>query len=63
MRLLIYPIRARAVEILGELEYRHGPALTGGGPLKIQGRWAQVLSLRRKGEEESFDERQAKVSS
>ncbi|MBI5967117.1 MAG: hypothetical protein HY882_04570 [Deltaproteobacteria bacterium] len=33
------------------------PALTGGGLIRSQGGWSQVLALRRKGQEETSDER------
>ena len=39
------------------LEMGHNPHFSGGGLIRSQGGWSQVLSMRRKGQKEEYDER------
>jgi putative transposase len=50
-------VRAYRRFVQDGLREGHKPDFTGGGLIRSQGRWSQVLALRSKGEKEAFDDR------
>ncbi|MEW6188094.1 MAG: transposase [Thermodesulfobacteriota bacterium] len=50
-------VRAYREFVKAGIVFGHRPELTGGGLIRSLGGWSKVLSLRKKGESEAFDER------